>query len=154
MIKKIHPLQILVVLVVLVPILLFSFWKNTYPEKITLKNSVFNIEVADTSILMEKGLSGRPGLASNEGMLFEFSDSGKHEFWMKGMKFPIDIIWFNADRQIVHIESSISPDTFPKTFTSEVDSQYVLEISAGQSSKLGLKIGDQFDFVEKAERKL
>lgn len=154
MIKNWRLFQLAVVIIIVVPVVLFSFWKSTYPERIKINNNVFSIEVADTPALMEKGLSGRKSISANEGMLFSFSAPGIHEFWMKDMKFSIDIVWFDSQRRVVHIEKSLSPSTFPKTFTSTVDSQYVLEILAGQSDKLGLKIGDQFNFVPKTERKL
>ena len=44
-----------------------------------------------------KGLSGRDNLADDEGMFFVFEKSDIYPFWMKDMKFAIDIIWIMED---------------------------------------------------------
>ena len=62
---------------------------------------------------------------------------------MKGMKFPLDIIWIDENYQIVHIEKSLSRTTYPKVFTSGVKAAYVLEANAGFAEKNSLRIGDQ-----------
>jgi hypothetical protein len=54
-------------------------------------------DLALTSEQREKGLSVKDKLKENEAMLFVFEESAKHSFWMKDMKFPIDIIWFVLD---------------------------------------------------------
>ena len=46
-----------------------------------------------------KGLAIKDSLNENEGMLFIFESPQKYSFWMKDMKFPIDIIWINSDWQ-------------------------------------------------------
>ena len=40
-------------------------------------------------------------------MLFRFSQAEKYSFWMKDMRFPLDIIWIK-NREVVHIEKNIS----------------------------------------------
>jgi Uncharacterized ACR, COG1430 len=54
-------------------------------------------DLALTSEQREKSLSVKDKLKENEAMLFVFEESAKHSFWMKDMKFPIDIIWFVLD---------------------------------------------------------
>lgn len=120
-----------------------------YPAKVLLGNKLFYVEVSDTEYLMKKGLSGHKPLGTNEGMLFVFTTDAKHGIWMKDMLFSIDIIWFDKDMRIVHIEKSVSPDTYPKVFEPKEDARYVLEISAGQSTELGLRIGDKIQFLSK-----
>ena len=51
------------------------------------------VEVADTVAKRTKGLSGKETLPENEGLFFIFKEIGKHPFWMKDMRFPVDIIW-------------------------------------------------------------
>lgn len=146
--------RVLIMLAIVGVILLLFFRSKTYPEKIIIGNTVFRIETVDTAVLMAKGLSGHDPLLSDQGMLFVFSNPGKHAFWMKDMTFPIDIIWFDQNRKVIHIERSLSPTTYPNAYGSEFDSQYVLEVSAGISNNIGLKKGDQFDFLEINGRKL
>ncbi|TSC96800.1 MAG: hypothetical protein Athens101426_40 [Parcubacteria group bacterium Athens1014_26] len=114
--------------------------------RVKINNSVFEVEVAKSLAELSKGLSGREGLAESKGMLFVFSFSGKNGFWMKDMKFPLDIIWIK-DNRIVGIEKNVPP---PATAAEGLKIYYppesinkVLEINAGLSDKLGIKVGDE-----------
>ena len=124
-------------------------YPQTYKSEVVLGGKTFLVDVADTNYLLSKGLSGREPLGSDEGMFFVFQKPDIHTFWMKDMNFPIDIIWMDENFDVIHIEKSISPETYPKTFTSKENSMYVLEISAGESQKLGIKIGDEVKFLNK-----
>lgn len=107
---------------------------------IKINNEKIKIELAKTKKELSRGLGKRKSICWDCGMLFEFSEKSKHPFWMKDMKFPIDIIWM-LDNKIVHIEKNVP--IFPlKTINPEVDSNYVLELNSGKSSQLGINIGD------------
>ena len=75
-------------------------------------------------------------------MIFEFPEEDFHSFWMKDMKFPIDIAWLDKNKKIIHIEKDVSPKTYPKIFNPAVLSLYALEISSGFLNKNNIKIGD------------
>lgn len=145
---------LLVAVVAIVLSILFYFGTKSYPKRININNVIVNVEVVDNAVLMAKGLSGHEPLSELEGMLFVFSSPGLHYFWMKDMTFPLDIIWFDADKKIVHIEKGLSPNTYPKSYFSSEPSLYTLEVNSGFSDKFGLKIGDHFSFVEKDVIKL
>src|SRR3989344_6701349 len=49
-------------------------------------------EVVASADARRLGLSGREGMGANSGMLFVFDQAGLYDFWMKDMKFPLDII--------------------------------------------------------------
>lgn len=138
----------LFILVSLVAISTISLYN--YQAKVLLGGKEFLVDVSETEYHLRKGLSGHPGLKNNEGMLFIFKQSDFHGIWMKDMLFPIDIIWLDDKFTVIHIEKSVSPDTYPKIFTPTSPSSYVLEISAGQSSALGIKIGDKAKFDRKS----
>ncbi len=110
--------------------------------------AVFSVEVAKEKAERVKGLSGREALLKGEGMLFVFEVSDRHGFWMKDMKFPLDIIWIDDNKRVVHIEESVDPNTYPKTFYPEQDSRYVLEIGAGLSAINDIKVGQYVSFEE------
>jgi len=109
------------------------------------------VELADSDEKRSKGLSGRKSLASNEGMLFIFTNKDfKPSFWMKGMLIPIDIIWIN-DAKIVQIHKEVQP---PQEGTPERDLpllisdgliDYVLEVTAGSSDKNNFEVGTPVD---------
>ncbi|TSC70325.1 MAG: hypothetical protein CEO12_428 [Parcubacteria group bacterium Gr01-1014_46] len=120
-----------------------------YKSRAIVGGKTFSIDVADTTFTMSKGLSGRKSISKDEGMVFVFEKLDKHGFWMKDMLFPIDILWMDENFKIVHIEKSVSPETYPTIFSPDRLSLYVLEISAGQTDSLGVKVGDRVDFVYK-----
>ncbi len=128
-----------------------TFWyglitkNDSLPKaRVSINGSVFYVTVADTDMRRTQGLSGRSALAANEGMLFIFQDSGKQGFWMRGMLFPIDLIWISGGR-VVGLEQNMPPDNSitPKIYESPEPIDHVLEINAGIIQRLGLKIGNQ-----------
>ena len=95
-----------------------------------------------------KGLAIKDSLNENEGMLFIFEIPQKYSFWMKDMKFPIDIIWINSDGKIVHIEKNLPPCVFLlpcPSYTPNDDSLYVLEVVSNFTNKFDINVGDAVD---------
>ena len=111
-----------------------------------LKSGDVSLIVVDTPQAREQGLSGKDSLPDNTAMLFVFDIPDIYGFWMKDMKFPIDIIWIDADHHIVSMQRSLSPNTFPKVFYPSANSLYVLETVAGFAEKNNLKVGDTLNF--------
>ena len=98
------------------------------------------------------GLAIKETMKENEGMLFVFDTPKKYSFWMKDMKFPIDIIWADPTGKIVHIEKNLQPCIFLlpcASYSPNIDSLYVLEVVSNFTSKYNIKIGDQIesDFI-------
>ena len=110
--------------------------------RVKLSNTTFTVDLANNEYLREKGLSGREFLSFDHGMLFIFPTSGIYSFWMKEMKFSIDIIWIDQNWKIVAIKPNASPETYPRSFVSASPAKYVLEIPAGTADYLSLKAGD------------
>ena len=106
---------------------------------VTINGFTALADVAATQEQKTKGLDVRSSMAENQAMLFPFPDENNYGFWMKGMKFPIDIIWINADKKVVHIEHSLPPCT-GSDLTCPIHSpsekaKYVLETTAGFSDR-------------------
>ncbi|MDO8573251.1 MAG: DUF192 domain-containing protein [Candidatus Daviesbacteria bacterium] len=125
-----------------------SFIPASSPGKqIVISGNRFKIEIADTDSKRKKGLGGRESLASDEGMLFIFEASGKHPFWMKGMKLALDLIWINKDA-VVDITENVGPpaagqkDASLPIYQAKEDANKVLEVNAGTAQKLNIKAGD------------
>ena len=104
------------------------------------------VTVADTPETRQKGLGGRNGLAPDEGMLFIFPQDGKYGFWMKDMKFPIDILWLSGARRVVYMAQNVSPDTYPEVFAPTTPARYVLELPAGYAKAYTVGVGDEVRF--------
>ncbi len=115
---------------------------NKSRTTVQIREQIIRVTVADTEEEREKGLSGRLGLAPDEGMLFEFPEDGKYAFWMKDMKFPIDIVWISYSGEIVDIWQELGPETFPTVYTPRGEARYVLELPAGYVLKYNVRLGD------------
>jgi hypothetical protein len=116
--------------------------------KVVFGNTSVNIEVSDTIASRQLGLSYRESLDPNSGMLFVFDSYNIKYFWMKDMKFPLDIIWIKDDT-IVDISKDVPP---PKdgvslnqlpTYSPKEKVNYALEVNAGFADKNKIKVGDK-----------
>jgi uncharacterized membrane protein (UPF0127 family) len=99
------------------------------------------VRVADTDETKELGLSYFKSLPEKQGMLFVFPQLGIYSFWMKGMNFPIDIIWLDENLKIVDRLINVDPSTYPETYTPSASAAYVLEISANTADQYGFTNG-------------
>lgn len=106
---------------------------------------LLKFELADTTAKMEQGLSDRMHMAKNEAMLFAFSKETLQCFWMKDMKFSLDFVWLNENKEVVDITRNVSPDSYPNEYCQE-QVKYVIEINNGEANNLGLSIGQKLIF--------
>jgi uncharacterized protein len=107
--------------------------------------------LALTNEQQTKGLSVKEHIKENEGMLFVYKQPTRQGFWMKDMKFPIDIIWLDSNGTVVHIEYNLQPCIMSFAFICpsyipDKDSLYVLETVAGFSKRHDIKVGTNVDF--------
>jgi uncharacterized membrane protein (UPF0127 family) len=114
---------------------------------VSIRGSEFSVELATTPEARALGLSGRPMLPDGTGLLFVFPRDSDWSFWMKDMRFPIDMIWISAGRRIVHIERNVPPESFPATFRPDAPARYVLEVNAGVAERFGWTVGDVVEFT-------
>lgn len=103
-------------------------------------------EIVDTDELRSKGLGGRDDLKAGTGMLFVFPEDGLWSFWMKDMRFSIDIFWLSSDKSIVHMEKRVSPSTYPTSFSPKKPARFVLELPAGFAERFDVEVGDTVSF--------
>jgi uncharacterized protein len=128
-----------------------SLRDRTMQKNVKINISINNYTLlADLSITYEQillGLSNKSSIKENEGMLFVLNPSSRRGFWMKDMKFPIDVIWLNENKEIVHIKKSLEPCvTNCPVYYPDRESKYVLETVAGFADKQNLKVGDKVFF--------
>jgi uncharacterized membrane protein (UPF0127 family) len=119
---------------------------NIPPSTVTINNQTFHVSLAQSEAARQQGLSGKDSLPTNEGLLFLFDKPDYYAFWMKDMKFPIDIIFINGNK-IVSITENAKPVTTGQlpTFQPTGPSDKALEINAGLSKKYTIKPGDTVD---------
>jgi uncharacterized protein len=110
---------------------------------VTIHGEKLEVTVAKDDTTKQVGLSDKSSLEENKGMLFPFEEPGYYAFWMRDMKFPIDIIFLRGDR-VVQIYRNIQPasgEDIP-IYRPNEPADSVLEINAGLSDKYNLKEGD------------
>ncbi|MBM3297981.1 MAG: DUF192 domain-containing protein [Candidatus Aminicenantes bacterium] len=111
--------------------------------------SAVTAELAVTDAERQLGLMHRARLNSDQGMLFIFEEESPHSFWMKNVRFSIDILWLDRDKRIVHIASRVPPclkDPCP-SYPSPLPALYVLEIECGGAEARRLKLHDRLEFI-------
>jgi uncharacterized protein len=106
-------------------------------------------ELAVTDEERQQGLMFREKMAENQGMLFVFEGEAIHAFWMKNMKFAIDIAWLDAQKRIVHLESRVPPCTADPcpNYVPKSAAMYVLELQSGAAERHGLQLYKRIEFV-------
>ena len=121
--------------------------------EITVGDQRLTVELAMTPESRARGLGYRQGLAPGTGMLFVFPEPNERSFWMKGMRFCLDIIWIE-DGQIVGAAEGACPDPAGTadadraSFVSEAPVQLVLEVPAGWLAEHGFGPGTPVEVPE------
>ncbi len=109
---------------------------------IRVGEDLLRVEIAETEDARQQGLSGRETIGS-DGMLFVFLDVRQRSFWMKDMRFPIDIL-FIRDGILQEVASNLPPPLDGGnvvTYQSIEMADAVLEVPAGMVSDRGWEPG-------------
>jgi uncharacterized protein len=112
--------------------------------------SVYRVEVVADPEQRAQGLMYRDHLRPNSGMLFVFPEDGVYSFWMKNTLIPLDMIWIDANRTIVHVKHGVPPCRIENCpgYSPEVSARFVLELAAGEAKKRGLAVGTRLQLIE------
>lgn len=111
----------------------------------TINEQSFTLYAPDTPEGLQKGLAIFDELPADHGMIFRGLPVGVQSFWMKDMRFNIDIMWVNKDNEIIHIVYDASKDSYPARFENPPTqpSSYVIELNAGSAEKYKLQPGSK-----------
>lgn len=112
--------------------------------------TLIHAEIADTVKKRADGLMYREHLEKNRGMLFAFSQAGPWTFWMKNTKIPLDIIWMDEKKRVIHIERNVpictrTDDSCPQ-YRPNDDATYVLELAGGAAEGFRVERGMKLQF--------
>lgn len=124
--------------------------RQTAADEVCHERQCVTVDIARTPESQQRGLMFVPSLPAEKGMLFIFPQSAEHRIWMKNTLIPLDIIWMDSARRIVHIERNVPP--CPKETVScpsygpQFEALYVLEVNAGIASQWGLSPGNTLEF--------
>jgi hypothetical protein len=109
---------------------------------------VLRVEVMVEDEDRQMGLMFRPSLPEDHAMLFVFDAIGFHGIWMKNCKFPIDILWLDEQKRVVHLEEAVPPcraDPCP-SYAPLRKAGYVVELNAGQARREKATLGAPLSF--------
>ncbi len=122
---------------------------TTMPSEIKLESVEFpmgtikvddiplQVLIADTEPRRVRGLMFEDPLPYDQGMIFVFEESGLYSLWMLNMQFSIDMIWFDQDGKVVHIEKDVPPCktaleiTTCQSIIPDEEAVYILEVTSG-----------------------
>ncbi len=107
---------------------------------------VVRLEVADTPETRATGLSRRPSLPEDAGMLFVFPADGQAAFWMKDTLIPLSIAFISAEGRILEIRDMerLSEDLHRPAQPY----RYALEVNQGFFKRNGVSAGDRVEFQQ------
>lgn len=105
------------------------------------------VEVADSEKERSRGLMDREKLEGSDGMWFVFKDEAPRRFWMKNTLMPLDILFFNAKKEIVGFVEGMQPCKTSKcvSYPSRIPAMYALEMPAGFVGEKGVRAGDKME---------
>lgn len=133
------------IVVLIAVIALISGFKGK--NEVCFEEKCFEVEIPPTLDEKRIGLSKYDSLEEGKGMLFVFDEEKIYPFWMKDMKFSIDIIWMNADKEVVYIwDNAVPCGEICPIIDPKESGMYVLEVNAGLAEKYDIGVGDSARF--------
>lgn len=126
---------------------------DNFPKgKIKIDNVTLDVQIADTPNRMTEGLQFQQPLPYSQGMIFVFPQTQIVSMWMKDMQFPLDMIWFNSNGNVVDIEKNLPPCSDNGTCTiyngQMQNAKYVLEVTGGFADKFNITENSRFVLLQ------
>ena len=104
-------------------------------------------EVAHTQLARSQGLMYRQSMEKDSGMLFVFSETGRHSMWMMNTDIPLSVAFLDEKGVILNI-ADMAPNT--KTAHSSAGAaKYALEMNLGWFRARNIKAGERVIGLEK-----
>lgn len=113
---------------------------------IEINGVTIKAELAKTDAQKAAGLMNRTQLGRYSGMLFIYNNEAQRTFWMRNTLISLDIIFLNAEKEVVSISAQTTPNQTDKLYYSMFPAQYILELNAGMAEELELKPGNTIEF--------
>lgn len=105
----------------------------------------FYVEIADDAYSREKGMMFKHFIPDTVGMLFIFPKEDHRFFWMKNTPSSLDIIYADADFNIVRIHENTPPKS-QESIPSGDKAKYVIELKAGTVARFGITKNHTFSY--------
>lgn len=101
-----------------------------------------DIEIAESDSAVQRGMMQRTSFPANTGMLFLFDDVQIRQFWMGNTPLSLDLLFIDADSQIVDFAKYATPFS-DDSIISSMPARFVLEMPAGFVDSQGIVEGDR-----------
>lgn len=119
---------------------------------VQIGETVYVVDLAVTPAERTQGLSGRPSMDADRGMLFVYDEDGARTFWMPNMHFPLDMVWIRADCTVAGVTADVpnppldTPRDQLELYPSAGMVRFILELNAGQAAMHGIEPGGAVKF--------
>lgn len=132
--------------------------QNNFPKgRIKIDETLLAVQIADTSDRMTEGLQFQQPLPYDHGMIFVFQQPQIVSMWMKDMQFPLDMIWFDSNGDVIHIEKNLTPclENLPCSVYNGggQNTKYVLEVTAGFVDKFNVTTNSKMVILDNPQVK-
>ena len=120
---------------------------------IKVDDVVLEVQIADDESKRIRGLMFQDPLPYDQGMIFVFDEPGVYSLWMLNMQFALDMIWIDADGNVVHIEQDIPPCETPteimacQSIVPSGEAMYILEVTSGFVEQFGITKDSKIDLI-------
>lgn len=120
---------------------------------IKVDDTVLQVQIADTEPRRVRGLMFQNEMPYDQGMIFVFDTPGSYSLWMLNMQFALDMIWFDENGDVVHIETGVPPcKTALETMTCQSivpdgDALYILEVTSGFVEKFNITKDSKLEII-------
>jgi uncharacterized membrane protein (UPF0127 family) len=115
--------------------------------QVRVGDATLRADVADDDAERARGLGGRDRLDRDGGMYFVLTGDAPR-IWMKGMRFPLDLIWIH-DNRVVDVTARVpneppdTPESKLPIYSPSQPANRVLEVNAGWARRNGVSAGDR-----------
>lgn len=104
------------------------------------------VEVAENEYEQATGLMFREDITESLGMIFVYNEEDMRYFWMKNTPTSLDMIFINAEMEIVHIEKYTEPMS-QELYPSKYPAQYIVETVAGYCDQYDIRVGYKIRWI-------
>jgi uncharacterized membrane protein (UPF0127 family) len=106
---------------------------------------IYTLYNANSFFTRMQGLSRHKALENNDGLLIQFPFPFFWPIWMRGMQFPIDVLWLRH-RKIVDMRDCLSTATPYRMHFPRSCADACVELNMGTIPNHQLSIGSPIEF--------
>jgi uncharacterized membrane protein (UPF0127 family) len=133
-----------VLLIGIISMVLWQIGASKRTVSVRFERVTVQAEVARSEEEQVRGLAGHSPLGPSDGMLFPYDSPTRPTFWMKGVTFPIDLIWIQGGT-VVGYEGEMPTDDGAQQYPAPSAVDAVLEVRSGFVREHGIAVGDPVD---------